>query len=107
VASKTAQEHHEHLRRLFERLQQFGVNNTKCVFGVSKISFLGHLISGKGLALLLQKVEAIVNFPEPQDVKSLRRFLGIINFYHRFLLNIANTQEVIKDQKKNSQILVD
>jgi len=57
IASKTAEEHYEHLRRLFQRLQQFGVtiNTTKCVFGVSEVSFLGHLISKKGLAPLLQK----------------------------------------------------
>jgi len=55
-------------------------------------------------------VEAITNFPKSQDVKDLRRFLGIINFYHKFLPNIANIrallQKVIKGQKKNSQIPV-
>jgi len=73
VASKTAEEHHEHLRELFQRLQQFGVaiNITKCIFGVSEISFLRHLISGKELALLPQKVEAIVHFPEPQNIEGL------------------------------------
>ena len=113
VASKTAEEHREHLRKLFQRLQQFGVaiNTTKCVFGESEVSFLGHHISAKGLAPLPQKVKAIVSFPEPQDVKGLRRFLGMINFYHRFLPNIANTQaplqEVLKGQKKGSQTPVD
>jgi len=111
VASKTVEEH-EHLRRLFQRFEQFGVaiNTTKCVFGVSEVSFLGHLISRKGLALSPQKVETIVKFPEPKDVKGLRPFLGMINFYHR-LPNIANTQaplqEILKGQKKGSQIPVD
>jgi len=110
VASKTAEEYQEHQRKLFQRLQQFGVaiNITKCVFEASEVSFLGHLISRKGLAPLPQKVEAIVKFSEPQDVKGLRRFLGIVNFYHRFLSNIANAplQQVIKNQKKGNQILV-
>jgi len=113
VVSKTAEEHYKHLRRLFQRLQQFGVavNIAKCVFGVSEVSFLGHLISTKGLAPSPQKMEAIVKFPEPKDVKGLRRFLGMINFYHRFLPNIANTQvplqEILKGQTKGSQSPVD
>jgi len=71
VTSKTAEEHHEHLRRIFQHFQQFGVgiNTIKCIFGEFEVSFLGHLISGKGLAPLPQKV--IVNFPESQDVKDL------------------------------------
>jgi len=70
---KLREEHCEHLWKLFQRLQQFGmtINTTKCVFEPSKVSFLRHLISGKGLVPLPQKVEAIVNFPEPQNVKGL------------------------------------
>jgi len=56
-------------------------------------------------------VEAIVKFPEPKDVKGLRRFLGMINFYHRFLPNIANIQaslrEILKGQKKGNKSPVD
>jgi len=51
-------------------------------------------------------MEAIVKFPESKNVKDLQRFLGMINFYHRFLPNIANTQtslqEILKGQKKGS-----
>jgi len=75
VASKIVEEHHEHLRRLFQRLQQFGVviNTIECVFKVSEI--LGHLISGKELAPLPQKVGTIINIPEPfQDAKGLDDF---------------------------------
>jgi len=83
------------------------INTTKCVFGISEVSFLGHLISKKGLAPSPQKVEAIVKFPEPKDIKGLRRFLGMINFYNRFLPNIANIQaplqKILKGQKKGSQ----
>jgi len=51
VASKT-EEHREHLKKLFQRLQQFGIaiNTSKYIFGMPEVSFLGHLISGKGLA---------------------------------------------------------
>jgi len=98
VASTTAEEYHKHLKRLFQRLQQFSVaiNITKCVFEVAEVSLLGHLISRKEFAPLPQKVEAIVNFPELQDVKGLRRLLDMVNFYHRFLPNIANAQALYR-----------
>jgi len=87
------------------------INTTKYVFRVSEVSFLGHLFSGKGLAPLPQKVETIVNFLQTQDVKGLRRFSDMINFYNKFLSNITNTQaalqEVIKSQKKGNQIFVE
>jgi len=111
VASSSPEEHRKHLKELFTRLQQFGIviNVAKCVFGASEVLFLGHHISAKGPAS--QKVEAILNFPEPQNVKSLRRFLGMINFYHRFLPNIAHTQqplqEAIISQKRNDQTPID
>jgi len=94
VASKTTKGHREHLRKLFQRLQQFGManNTTKCVYRASEVSFLVHFISEKRLTSLPEKMKAIVNFSEPQNVKDLRRFLGMINFYHRFLPNIVNTQ---------------
>jgi len=81
VASKIAEEYRKHLRRLFQPLQQFGVaiNTTKCVFGISEVLFLGHLISGKRLVLLPQKVEAIVNFLE------LRQRPPTIFKYNQFL----------------------
>jgi len=67
VASKTPEKHREHLRKLFSCLQQFSmaINTTKCVLMADmcgEVSFLGHLISGKGLALLPQKMEIIVIF---------------------------------------------
>jgi len=58
LALETAEEHREHL---FQHLQQHGmaISTTKCNFGASEVSFLGHLISGKELTSLPQNVEAI------------------------------------------------
>jgi len=97
---------------LFQYLQQLGmaIDITKCVFWASEVSFLEHLISREGVALS-QKVKAIKKFPELQNIKGLRRFLDMINFYHRFLSNIANMQvlllKVLKGQKKGNQASVD
>lgn len=92
--SKNEQEHEDHLRQLFTRLRDYGViiNTAKCRFGVSAVSFLGYSISAEGVKPLDTKVEAIKSFPEPKTVRSLRRFLGMINFYRRFIPGAAKYQ---------------
>lgn len=91
VASKNEEEHFKHLNILFERLNNFGINLKipKCEFGVTKLLFLGHTISSSGILPSEERVEAIKNFPRPKDLKQLQRFLGMINFYHRFVPNLA------------------
>lgn len=93
IASKSSQEHKQHLRSLFSKLKEFdiNVNPAKCVFGVSEIEFLGHTISNKGIAPSPSRIQAIKEFPTPNTFKQVQRFLGMVNFYHRFLPHIAET----------------
>nr|VZI06940.1 unnamed protein product [Spirometra erinaceieuropaei] len=92
VASSTAEEHMEHLTTVFDRLQQYGVvlNPSKCVFGVPSLEFLGHLVDSHGIRPLPSKVAAIRDFPSPTSKRQLQRFLGMANFYRRFLPNCAD-----------------
>nr|VZH98237.1 unnamed protein product [Spirometra erinaceieuropaei] len=92
VASRNAEEHKEHLALVFDRLDQFGVviNPSKCVLGVPSLDFLGHHIDAQGLRPLSSKVEAIRDFPPPTSKRQLQRFLGMVNFYRRFLPNCAD-----------------
>ena len=87
IYSNTFDEHVSHLRAVFERLKAYNLvlNRDKCVFAQQEITFLGHLISAAGVAPLPSKVEAICNFPQPRTLKQLKRFLGMLNFYPRFL----------------------
>lgn len=91
VASRNKLEHREHLKELFTRLKKFGlvVNKAKCQFGQKELDFLGHRISADGIVPLPQKVEAIQKFPLPKTVKNLQEFIGMVNFYHRFLPKAA------------------
>nr|VZH91271.1 unnamed protein product [Spirometra erinaceieuropaei] len=93
VASSTTEEHMEHLATVFDCLQQFGVvlNPSKCVFGVPSLEFLGHLVNSHGIRPLPSKVAAIRDFPPPTSKRQLQRFLGMVNFYRRFLPNCADT----------------
>ena len=61
------------------------VNVAKCKFGLSEIEFLGHRISRHGTIPLPEKVQAITDFPQPTTVKALQQFVGMVNFYHRFV----------------------
>ncbi len=93
VFSKSKEEHWTHIRTLFAILAANGLalNLEKCVFAVPELDFLGHRISAAGVTPLRDNVQVILDFPKPTDGKSLQRFLGMINFYRRFLPGAAGT----------------
>lgn len=95
IFSATEEEHQQHLKAVFERLEQYGVvlNTTKCIFGQSEVDFLGHRISAAGSLPLPDKVQAILQIQKPNTVKELRRFLGMLNFYRQHLPRAADLQE--------------
>ena len=87
IASSSPEEHKRHLRQVLERLSAHGIliNPQKCVFGVDSLDFLGHHVDCHGIRPLEEKVQTIRNFPQPSTQRKLREFLGLVNFYHRFL----------------------
>ena len=93
IASRSMEEHEDHLRTVFTVLADNGLvlNPAKCCFAQSTVEFLGHRVSASGLEPLGKHVEAVENFPAPTCIKSLQRYLGLINFYRRFLPAIAAT----------------
>ncbi|KAK9885262.1 hypothetical protein WA026_010760 [Henosepilachna vigintioctopunctata] len=102
IASTSLQEHQTHLEILFQRLKDYGIvlNPSKCVFGQPSVKFLGYLVSSNGTQPLPEKVEAIRNFPKPDNAKQLRRFLGMLNFYRRFMPKAAAIQAPLHDLLK-------
>ena len=64
-------------------------NAEKCVFGVPSINFLGHKVAAGSVSPLPDNVSAILDFPQPTTVKELQGYLGLINFYRRFLPAVA------------------
>jgi hypothetical protein len=93
VFSKSREQHWTHLRTLFAILAANGLalNLEKCVFAVSELDFLGHRITAASVAPLRDNVQVILDFPKPTDCKAIQRFLGMINFYLRFLPSVAGT----------------
>lgn len=92
IASATPDEHQQHLASVFEQLKEYGIiiNPGKCQFGVNLLNFLGHHITSQGIQPLPEKVETIQQFPQPTTQRKLREFLGMINFYHRFIPHCAD-----------------
>ena len=91
IASTSTLQHLEDLRHIFELLSFNGliINKSKCVFGVSELDYLGHTVTSNGIRPLTGRTQAIKEFPIPQTRGELQRFLGMINYYHRFLPGIA------------------
>jgi hypothetical protein len=61
------------------------INREKCVFGIEEVEFLGHHVNARGVATIASCVAAILEHPQPTTVKELQGFLGVINFYRRFV----------------------
>ncbi|GFR69531.1 Pol polyprotein [Elysia marginata] len=84
-------EHSQHLQQLFTLLSANGlvINKVKCTFGADELDFPGHNVSADGITPLAERVVALRDRRAPQNRSSLQRFLGMINYYHRFLLGLA------------------
>ena len=114
IASCDIKEHQDHLLQFFERLTHFGlkINLSKCEFAVSKLNFLGHMIDEQGITPVPEKVTAIQNFPQPTSLRQLRRFLGLVNYYRRFIPGCSRIltplSNMLQQQKnKNTKIQIE
>ena len=91
VASSSPEEHKQHLRAVLGRFSEHGIviNPSKCEFGVPQLTFLGHTVDQHGIRPLPSKVETLCAFLRPTTQRKLREFLGLVNFYNRFIPNCA------------------
>ncbi len=87
VASPDPSSHRRHLEAVFPILQsnRLVVNGKKCLFGCPEVDFLGHRLTAKGISPFPSRVQAIADFPQPPTAKHLQAFLGLFNFYRRFI----------------------
>lgn len=89
VYSKTYEEHVSHVHQVLSILRdnQWQVKSSKCAFARQEIAYLGHVISGKGVATDPGKIATIRDRPAPVNVKELRGFLGLAGYYRKFIRN--------------------
>jgi len=104
VASRSRAEHVQHLQEVFQRLHTAGLalNIKKCVFARSTVEFLGHEVAASGIRPLAAKVEALRQHPRPSTVKELQQFLGLLNFYRKFVPSAALMLAPLTESLKGS-----
>ena len=87
IFSSTFQEHLHHLALVFSRLREANLKlkPSKCKFASHSVDFLGFVVSSDGISPNPDKIEAVRSFPVPTSVKELRSFLGLSNYYRRFV----------------------
>jgi hypothetical protein len=87
IYSQNEQEHEEHLRKVLQRLRdcQLYAKLSKCEFWISEVLFLGHIIKRDGLVVDPKKVEAILDWNAPKDVRGIKSFIGMVGYYRRFI----------------------
>jgi Reverse transcriptase (RNA-dependent DNA polymerase) len=87
VYSGSYEEHSEHLRVVLQRLRDHKLyaKLSKCEFWSDQVSFLGHVISGEGVAVDPEKVRAVMEWSQPKNISEIRSFLGMAGYYRRFI----------------------
>ena len=91
ITGRDSKEHLENLETVLRKLRENGLraNIEKCCFFRDSVVYCGHEISKEGLKKTKDKVEAIVKSPVPSDQTQLRAFLGLLNYYGKFLPNLS------------------
>ena len=106
VYSTSFEDHLEHLKNVLTKLSEAGrkLNPTKCDFAQQQEKYLGYLISEDRVAVDSSKVEAVTSYPQPTDVKELWGFLGLVNYYRRFVQGFASIAHPLYQQtSKNAK----
>jgi hypothetical protein len=87
IFSTSSQKHRAHLAEVFARLRLHGLklHLGKCKFYCDRVEYLGHMIYPGGLGMVASKVDVVMSIPRPIDVSRLRAFLGLCNYYRKFV----------------------
>ncbi|WVZ76432.1 LOW QUALITY PROTEIN: hypothetical protein U9M48_024408 [Paspalum notatum var. saurae] len=106
IYSKCEEEHKEHLRIVLTRLREHKLyaKFSKCAFWLKEVSFLGHILSKKGVAVDPSKVKDVLNWKQPETVTKIRSFLGLAGYYRRFIKDFSKTVKPMTSlTKKNAK----
>ncbi|XP_065426955.1 uncharacterized protein LOC135976185 [Chrysemys picta bellii] len=105
VFSNTWGDHKEHLEVVLSKLKEAGltVKPSKCKIGAAKVPYLGHWVGGGKISPDPLKVEAIVKWPVPQTKRQVQSFIGLANYYRRFVVGFSDVVSPITDLCKKHQ----
>ena len=91
VATDTEEGHDELVEEVLRRLEEndLFVKLEKCKWKVKEVEFLGVVIGPKGVEMQKEKIEGVLSWPAPRNIKEVQKFLGLANYYRRFIKNFA------------------
>ena len=105
ISSQTVPQMLHKLRKLFERFREFGLtlNPEKCSFLLPEIKFLGHTLNAVGIRPVDENIRKITDFPTPNTVKKVRRFLGMAAYYRRHIKHFSEISASLTNLTRKNQ----
>ncbi|RFU29059.1 hypothetical protein B7463_g7277, partial [Scytalidium lignicola] len=105
IYSKSIEEHKEHVKLVLQALWEAGLRckPVKCEFYKEQVQFLGHRISGERIETLDDKIQSIKEWETPKTVKQLQSFLGLANYYRRFVKDYSKISAPLTELTKKDQ----
>ena len=98
VYAENEEDHDKTLRQVLKRCKMGGIklNRKKCEFKIKEVKYLGHIISEEGIKIDPEKVEDIINMPQPEDRAGVQRLLGSLNYLAKFIPNLSTMTHPIR-----------
>ena len=105
ITGQDDKEHLTTLQKVFERLHQWGLRlkESKCSFMTNSVNYLGYIVDAEGLHTAPDKIDAIRNAPRPENLHQLRSFLGLVNYYGKFLPLLSTTTHPLNQLMQANQ----
>jgi hypothetical protein len=109
IVSRSPEEHLIHIELVLQKLEQYrlSANWKKCQFGQTHLDFLGHVIGADGIRVDPKKGSAVQDWPKPKDVSHLRSFLGLANYFRRFLKSYSTVVAPLTSLLKKGKTVKD
>ncbi|KAJ9525520.1 hypothetical protein QJQ45_003102 [Haematococcus lacustris] len=100
VMSNTPEEHVQHLRQVLQLMREnkFFAKLAKCEFNKTQLAFLGHIVGSKGIAVDPATLQVVKEWPTPRNLKDLQAFLGLANYFRRFISNFSCAVDELDQQ---------